>query len=55
MPTWNDILSEITRSGSTHDVVRRDYLKKAQRHHLLLGLASKSLFVPRQRMGLHAE
>jgi len=28
MPTWNDILSEITRSGSTHDVVRRSYLKK---------------------------
>jgi ClpP class serine protease len=28
MPTWNDILSEITRSGSTHDVVRRRYLKK---------------------------
>jgi ClpP class serine protease len=28
MPTWNDILGEITRAGSTHDVVRRRYLKK---------------------------
>jgi ClpP class serine protease len=28
MPTWNDILSEITRAGSTHDMVRRQYLKK---------------------------
>jgi ClpP class serine protease len=28
MPTWNDILDEITRSGSTHDSVRRRYLKK---------------------------
>jgi len=28
MPTWNDILAEITRAGSTHDVVRRRYLKE---------------------------
>lgn len=28
MPTWSDILSEVTRAGSTHDVVRRQYLKK---------------------------
>ena len=28
MPTWNDILAEVTRTGSTHDVVRRRYLKK---------------------------
>jgi len=27
MPTWNDILTEITRAGSTHDIVRRRYLK----------------------------
>jgi ATP-dependent protease ClpP protease subunit len=28
MPTWNDILSEIQQAGSTHDLVRRRYLKK---------------------------
>jgi hypothetical protein len=28
MPTWNDILAEIQRAGSTHDLVRRRYLKK---------------------------
>jgi ATP-dependent protease ClpP protease subunit len=28
MPNWNDILTEITRAGSTHDLVRRRYLKK---------------------------
>jgi hypothetical protein len=28
MPNWNDILTEINRSGSTHDLVRRRYLKK---------------------------
>jgi ClpP class serine protease len=28
MPTWSDILSEVTRAGSTHDVVRRHYLKR---------------------------
>jgi ATP-dependent protease ClpP protease subunit len=28
MPTWSDILSEVMRAGSTHDVVRRNYLKK---------------------------
>jgi hypothetical protein len=28
MPTWNDILAETTGAGSTHDVVRRQYLTK---------------------------
>lgn len=28
MPTWNDILAGITAAGSTHDVVRRQYLRK---------------------------
>ena len=28
MPTWNDILAEVTRAGGTQDVVRRRYLKK---------------------------
>jgi ATP-dependent protease ClpP protease subunit len=28
MPTWNDILAEINSAGSTHDLVRRRYLKK---------------------------
>jgi ClpP class serine protease len=28
MPTWNDILAETARAGSTNDVVRRRYLKK---------------------------
>jgi ATP-dependent protease ClpP protease subunit len=28
MPTWNDILAETNRAGSTHDLVRRRYLKK---------------------------
>jgi ATP-dependent protease ClpP protease subunit len=28
MPDWNDILDEIKESGSTHDIVRRKYLKK---------------------------
>ena len=28
MPTWNDILADITAAGSTHDVVRRQYLRK---------------------------
>src|SRR5436190_3542760 len=27
MPTWNDIFAEINRVGSTHDLVRRRYLK----------------------------
>lgn len=26
MPNWNDILNEISASGSTHDIVRRKYL-----------------------------
>lgn len=28
MPSWNDILAEVTAAGSTHDVVRRRYMKK---------------------------
>lgn len=28
MPTWNDILAEVGKAGSTHDIVRRRYLKK---------------------------
>lgn len=28
MPTWNDILADVTAAGSTHDVVRRRYLRK---------------------------
>jgi len=27
MPTWNDVLSEITAAGSTHDTIRRRYLR----------------------------
>jgi ATP-dependent protease ClpP protease subunit len=27
MPNWNDILDEIQKEGSTHDIVRRKYLK----------------------------
>lgn len=28
MPTWNDILADVNAAGSTHDVVRRRYLRK---------------------------
>lgn len=28
MPNWHDILNEIGKTGSSHDVVRRSYLKK---------------------------
>lgn len=28
MPDWNQILNEIKEAGSTHDIIRRDYLKK---------------------------
>ena len=28
MPSWHDILQEISESGSTYDVIRRKYLKK---------------------------
>lgn len=28
MPNWHDILNEIGKMGSPHDVVRRNYLKK---------------------------
>lgn len=31
MPDWNQISNELGASGSTHDVVRRKYLKKLQR------------------------
>jgi ATP-dependent protease ClpP protease subunit len=31
MPNWNEILDEIRASGSTHDIVRRKYLKSLQR------------------------
>ena len=31
MPNWNEILDEIRISGSTHDIVRRKYLKQLQR------------------------
>src|SRR4030065_2931142 len=27
MPNWNDILVEIQKAGSTHDIVRRKYLR----------------------------
>lgn len=32
MPTWNDILAEVGKAGSTHDVVRRKYLKRLAGH-----------------------
>lgn len=32
MPSWHDLLKEITEKGSTHDVVRRRYLKKLHEH-----------------------
>ncbi len=28
MPSWGEILNELNRTGSAHDVVRRNYLKK---------------------------
>lgn len=28
MPNWNDILNEIKAAGSTHDIIRRKYLKQ---------------------------
>ncbi len=28
MPNWNEILDEIKSSGSTHDIIRRNYLQK---------------------------
>jgi hypothetical protein len=31
MPNWNEILDEIRVSGSTHDIVRRKYLKRLQK------------------------
>jgi hypothetical protein len=47
MPTWNDILAEVGKAGSTHDIVRRKYLKKLaartkkKRHCVLFGVATK--------------
>src|SRR5262245_46841712 len=32
MPSWHDIMLEITQRGSTHDVVRREYLRRLQEH-----------------------
>lgn len=31
MPSWHEILEEIKVKGSTHDIIRRSYLKKLQR------------------------
>ena len=31
MPNWNEILDEIRMSGSTHDIIRRKYLKRLQK------------------------
>ncbi|MCK4255626.1 S49 family peptidase [candidate division WOR-3 bacterium] len=31
MPNWHNILHEISRAGSTHDIIRRKYLKKLQK------------------------
>ena len=31
MPSWHEILEEIKVNGSTHDIIRRSYLKKLQR------------------------
>ena len=28
MPNWNQILNEVKAAGSTHDIVRRNYLAK---------------------------
>ncbi|GAG81086.1 unnamed protein product, partial [marine sediment metagenome] len=28
MPNWHEILNELNRSGSTHDIIRRKYLKR---------------------------
>lgn len=28
MPSWNEILAEIQTTGSTHDAIRRKYLKQ---------------------------
>ena len=31
MANWKDILDELRESGSTHDIVRRKYLKRLQK------------------------
>lgn len=31
MPNWNDLLDEIKEVGSTHDIIRRRYLKALYR------------------------
>jgi len=28
MPNWNEILDEIKKAGSTHDIIRRKYLER---------------------------
>ena len=35
MPNWHDILNEIGKIGSPHDVVRRNYLKKLSDYGVL--------------------
>lgn len=32
MPSWHDILQELGQRGSTHDVVRREYLRRLHEH-----------------------
>lgn len=32
MPSWHDLLQEITQRGGGHDVVRRDYLRRLHEH-----------------------
>lgn len=34
MPSWNNLFDEIKTSGTTHDIVRRKYLKRL---HLITG------------------
>jgi len=31
MPSWHDLLNQLKEKGSTHDVIRRDYLKQLHR------------------------
>ena len=48
MPDWNSLVNEIEDTGSTHDLIRRKYLKQAPRAHgkkcycLLFGVAPES-------------
>lgn len=32
MPNWNEVLDEIKEAGSTHDIIRRKYLRKMGEH-----------------------